>query len=436
MKIAFYLDNKGNPDADYSNPYGVNPGIGGTQYMIWLISSYLNDVYTDLDIVLLANAVNNMPQNLKCIKSNTYIDALKKAKEIKADILVCRGPYIEKAFYSEAEKSSIKIIIWNHNFEKYEAANYMAKCSAVRRCVCVSKEQYDRLCDHDIFPKSTYIHNTIFLSEYEKLKRSLSEGKNVCYLGGLYKEKGFLKLAANWRRIEKKVPGIQLYVIGGANLYDHKAKLGKYGLADEKYEQKFIKYLVNKDGQVKPNIHFMGVVGGVEKLNIMKRMDVGVVNPKGAAETFCIGAIEFQALNVPVVTIKKYALIETVCHGVTGLLFKTKFGFVNNIVKLLKNKELNIKMGMQGSAFVKQKFNISDISKKWYELLADVYNDADYKPSENFTNMANCAKWIRVINSKIKKYIPCIPSILAYEAVPRKGKQLIHIICDKERTKK
>lgn len=40
MKICFYFDNSRRPDIDYSNPENGNPGIGGTEYIIWSVSYY------------------------------------------------------------------------------------------------------------------------------------------------------------------------------------------------------------------------------------------------------------------------------------------------------------------------------------------------------------------------------------------------------------
>lgn len=41
MKVGFYLENKNTRNIDYSNPENGNPGIGGSEYMIWTISYYL-----------------------------------------------------------------------------------------------------------------------------------------------------------------------------------------------------------------------------------------------------------------------------------------------------------------------------------------------------------------------------------------------------------
>ena len=417
MRVAFYLDNTSHNKIDYSNPEGGNPGIGGSQYMFWIISYYLNKKYPDIELYLFAENIEKMPSEIRCCKVNDIIDVVKTAHEKSIDIIVCRGPHLKKDFCKELEKNNIKCIVWSHNFENYENAKLIAECGNIKRNVCVGKEQYDRLRDHSIFYKSTYIYNTITFNLYDNVECEKIPN-SVCFLGSLHKAKGFRSLAKVWPDIEKKVPEAQLFVIGGGNLYDKSAKLGKYGLAVEKYEKSFIKFLTDSDRKIKQNVHFMGVVGGNEKLELMKKSCVGVVNPTGVGETFCIGAIEFEALNVPVVTIRKYSLVETVCDKITGLLFKNNKEFVQNIVALLKNKELREDIEKNGNEFVKNKFSLDTIVNEWYNLLLDVYNDV--KPNQNLQceNMWNNKKWIREANRKVKKIFPFMPSVLWYESLP------------------
>lgn len=423
MKVAFYLDNKSHNRIDYSRPENGNPGIGGSQYMFWIISYYLSKKYPDLDLYLLAENVDKMPSEMKTVKITDIFHAVRLADDERIDVLVVRGPYLDKEFFKEIERTNVKYIVWSHNFENYESVELIADNKNIKRNVCVGKEQYDRLRDHGIFYKSTYIYNTITLNLYEDIKCDKIPN-SVCFIGSLYKAKGFQKLAKVWPKIEKKVPDAQLFVIGGGDLYNKKAKMGRYGLAEEKFEKSFIKYLIDKNGSIKENVHFMGVMGGKEKLELMKKSCIGVVNPTGNGETFCIGAIEFEALNVPVVTIRKYSLVETVCDKVTGLLFKSNSEFVGNIVTLLKNKELRENIGENGNEFVKNKFNLDDIVNQWYNLLLDVYNDVEPNRNLQCENMWNNKKWLREINRRVKKIFSFMPSVLWYESLPGKIKRI------------
>ncbi len=426
MKVVFYLPNSGSAEVDYSNPHGLNPGIGGTQYMIWQISCMLSKEYDDLDITLAADVIKNLPPWMKCVEAVGALTALKKAEEMKADIFVCRGPYLDNSLIKAFRTTALKIIIWNHNYENNSELNEMSKCESIKRCVCVSREQYERLCDHKVFAKSSYIFNALPTAQYIKNKGEKYAEKSVCYIGSLHPEKGFLQLARAFPRLEKKVDDIQMYVIGSGKLYNSNNTMGKYGLAEEKYEKKFIKYLVDKNGSIKDNVHFMGVVGSEDKLKIMNKAAVGVLNPLGK-ETFSIVAVEFEALGVPVVSRKKYAFYDTVSGEKTGLFFNTYNGMVKKITSMLNDIELNKKLGKNGAEFAKR-FDTSIVLQKWHKLLNDVYYDIEQKQESDLHNLLNDKKYLRAINRKIKKFLPFMPSVLWYEDLPRKIKKAIRKI--------
>ena len=54
-----------------------------------------------------------------------------------------------------------------------------------------------------------------------------------------------------WPDVVKQVPDAQLYVIGSGKVYDENAKLGKYNIAEESYEKKFMSYLEQEENLMK-----------------------------------------------------------------------------------------------------------------------------------------------------------------------------------------
>ncbi|MBR0365438.1 MAG: glycosyltransferase family 4 protein [Clostridia bacterium] len=416
MKAAFYLDNKTHGNIDYSDPQKGNPGIGGSQFIIWLVSCSLSEQYSDIEVYLLAENINNMPAGMKCVQVSDVNDAVAKAAEIKADVFVCRGPFLDKSFYDEVNRYGIKTIIWSHNYEYHTQIKYMESCKLIAKNVCVGREQYERLRDTGLYKKSTYIYNTINFPQYNAVSRKTS--KKICYIGSLYRVKGFGRLARVWPEIEKRIPDAELVVLGSGRLYDKKAKQGRYGLAEAEFEREFMRYLTDKDGNIKSNVHFMGVVGGQKKLDIMSEAAVGVVNPTGKGETYCIGAVEFQALEVPVVTVRRYALLDTVNDGKTGLLFSSDREFVDNVVRLAGDEGLNRQMGQYGRQWVNEKFELGKILRQWHDVLIDVYNDTPAHVSYEYHNKGNNLKWLRELNRRVKKVLPFMPSIIWYESLP------------------
>src|SRR5699024_4727723 len=132
-------------------------------------------------------------------------------------------------------------------------------------------------------------------------------------------------------------------VVGSGRLYNRNAKLGTYGIADESYEKEFIKFLIDKNGKILPQVHFHGVLGGEEKLDVMARCAVGIVNPTGETETFGISAIEFEAMGIPVVTRDTGGFRNVVETEKTGFLCNEIDQFVEKIKLLLTWKHDNNK---------------------------------------------------------------------------------------------
>ena len=213
--------------------------------------------------------------------------------------------------------------------------------------------------------------------------------------------KGFHRLAKIWPKVIKKDKSAQLYVLGSGNLGVN-VKLGPLGLASVEYEKKISKYLCDEKGKIIPSVTFYGKVGGDKQRQLMSQAKVGIANPTGIGETFCIVAIEFEALGVPVVSAKKCGLLDTVEDGKAGILSYTDKGLVNAIVRLLYSDDIAQNMGIFGSKDVRNKFSFSKILDKWYSLLNDVYFDKENIPDMSYNYPLNQGKIFREINRCIK----------------------------------
>lgn len=417
MVISFYLDNENHQGVDYSNPELGNPGVGGTQYMFWAIAYYLKKFYNDIQVNILAPYVESMPESINSYKVINIIDSIKVAKEIGSDILVLRGPCNNEELFSLINLYKINIVFWSHNFENWKFVELASKCEYVKRNICVGKEQLDRLRDHEIFMKSMYIHNALDFKIYDPYSKLDKKDKIVGYMGSLTEKKGFHRLAKLWKYIVDQVPEAKLYVIGGGDLYGKKWQLGERNLTNPKYENKLMKYLTTESGEILPSVEFMGVVSGTKKLEILNKLKVGVANPTGIGETFCIVATEYEALGIPVVTIKKNGFLDTIKDKKSGLLFKNDKEFIEYIIKLLNNDNLNYELGEYGKKMVREKFNIEFICSNWYTMLYNVLNNVDNKVDFEAENWFNDYKWIREINRNIRNIpgLRWVPSILWYK---------------------
>lgn len=414
MKVCFFLDNSRISDVNLSSPERGNPGIGGTEFMIWTIGYYLNKLYEEVEVFFLAPNIKLLPQGIKSIQCMNMLDSVRIVKELDNAVLVLRGgKYLKKDLYELIDNLQVKTIMWCHNFENYEYLKLASACKYIIRNICVSKEQYDRLRDHQIFTKSDYIYNALDFNLYNK--NSFSEKENiVCYIGDLRPLKGFHKLAQIWPEIERRVPNAKLYVIGSGQLYDRSEKLGDYGIATKEYEAQFIKYITDDSGEVKKNIHFFGNLAHDEKINVISQSKVGVVNPIAKDETFCISAVEFQALGVPVVSKKNYGLLNTVKNGETGILINNDEQLIKTIVKLLEDNQFSRNLGKNGVTYVDENFNIFDICSRWKEVLQEVEINDKIQKRYSLENYNENFKWLRECNRIFKKIFKRLPALCDY----------------------
>lgn len=417
MKVGFFLDNANYAHFDFSFPGKGNPGIRGTQYMIWTIACFLNSRYSDVETVLFAPVVDTMPPGQPCLRCQSEEEALAAAKRLSLDILVFRTRPQPPAFYAKLGDAGIKCVTWSHNFEDFDQAQAIASSPWIKRNVCVGKQQYDRLRDHPVFAKSTWIFNSIDFENYHECSRA-PKRHIVCYVGTLYVAKGFHMLAKAWKRVRQAVPDAELLVLG-AGIPNASGKMGKYGLASPSYEKRFAPYLLGPDGHWLPGVRFLGNLGGDEKKRVMAESAVGVANPTGKDETFCIAAIEFQALGVPVVSARKNGLLDTVVDGETGLLISNTRQLASAIVELLLQPEKASRLGQKGDRFVREKFGMDQVCARWRELLLDVCEDKSPVPTLDCSHLGNQAKWLREWNRRLQGRGIRTPSVLFFESAAK-----------------
>ena len=135
----------------------------------------------------------------------------------------------------------------------------------------------------------------------------------------------------------------------------------------------------------------------VQKTEIFKNTWVGIANPTALTETFCISAVEMEYAHVPVVSRKKWGLLDTVQSGKTGYLFKTKKEFIECVTALLVDRNLNIKFGDNAHSFVRSTFDADLLITEWIELLDAISKDQPVHYLHVQGNYANDFKWVKKI---------------------------------------
>ena len=397
MKIAIYYDDSGCMNTDLSKPEQGNPGVGGTQFCFLMLMNYLHRSLKTGDELLCYHSNEN---------GNTYYSALNikhvpieklcvQLSEDNVDVALVNVSRLQ-LLYNDIACSKTRFVIWVHNFLTLDLLRMIKSNANVRRVVFVGKEQYDRYIDDEIIRKSSCIVN-MYNAHQDEYFRKEDVKPIVTYTGAIVKGKGFHVLAKEWKAIVQAVPEAQLYVIGGGNLYNRNEILGTYGIASQSYEEEFMPYVTDEQGQVLPSVHFCGILGK-EKVKIYQRTCVGVINPTAHTEICPLSAIEMEACGIPVVSKNWNGMPDVIKNNKTGILAKNSADFRNAVIQLLTNKSMNIEFGKNAKMYIEEKFNPNKLVQEWYTLFTDVCSEVQAVYCPPTCNWSNNFKWLRRVN--------------------------------------
>jgi len=402
--ILFFNNSKINNIEEIKNG---NPGIGGSEYLVLQLFYYLYKI--DPTKFRLITSDNNL-KGKDVIHINDSTEIVDNLVENNIDKLIFIPKDLGNDFYENLNLNKIKCIAWVHNYINYKLIDTLKNNECIKKVVFVGKQHYECYIDDELIKKSTYIYNMVNYVETEYVNPEKKENI-VTYVGSLVKAKGFHRLAKVWKKVIKKVPDAKLYVVGSGKLYDSKSELGSYNIASLKYEKKFIKYLINKDGKIIDSVKFLGLLGN-EKHEVLMNTKVGVANPTGISETFCLSAVEYKQYGIPVVTYNGYGLLDTVYNRIDGLLIKSDKQLTKAIVNLLNDNKLNKQLGKNGYKKGYQKFLPENIINNWVDLIENIDNSVTVKlPNDNYFDDF---KYIKIINYKIKKIFNLKTKSLSY----------------------
>lgn len=409
MKVGIVYDDRFASETDMRFPERGNPGVGGTQYCVGMLIRYLS-MKQDSELTVYQFGNTLLPEGVKKEKVGSLEQCFEMGERTQLDVLIVTHALLPQSCLAQIA-TSLKLIVWVHNYLSYEQTELFSRCPAVKRVVFVSRQLYDIYLDHAICKKADYIFN-MYQNPSEKGFRGAEYGPVVTYLGNIAFVKGFHILARQWSRILKQVPEAQLYVIGNGKLYDKQEKLGSYGIAEEKYEKEFVKYLIDEKGNFLPSVHFCGLMGQ-EKYEIFEKTAVGVM-PSIEPETFGLSAVEMEAYGIPVVVRGKRGLLDISSDKKTGYQFRNDRELARAVVKLLKNRQLNRKLGNGAKKLVEDKFAPSAITAQWCEVINDVSKGmpAKYHKPENY--FLRQLKFVKIFNRQLRKLFPSWPSVMEW----------------------
>lgn len=356
-----------NDEVDIRNPELGNPGLGGTQYNFITLPYYFNKFFPgQIEWSLLFSKRLLIPEHIiqHTYNSQNQLSDLLAANQF--DFVIWR-PVNDDPVFEAIKASNTSFISWIHNVPDAKTLRLLADLPNIKANVFVGHEALDLVRDHPIINKSTVIYNGFDPRPYFQAQDQIRDPNSVVYLGSLHPAKCFHLLAQAWPKIHSKKPNAKLVVIGSGKLYNHESELGPYGLAEKRYEEQFVNPLLNAKGEIMDSVHFAGLLGE-EKIPIMKKAAVGVINPHGKSEICPGSAIEFQACETPVVAGARFGNLDVIVANETGLLVKSNQELIDGICELLDDEPKRNQLGKNGKNFITEKFSQESTVNQWKSL--------------------------------------------------------------------
>lgn len=410
IKLGIFFGNAGTKDKDCTQIVSNNPGISGTPYMFCLVSYLLSVRNNNIDVTLMPTNEGHYSKAIKTICAENLNQAYKICEEQGMDYLL----FNHQEHYSKENQEiffqpgKTKLIVWCHNFAECKALSFYHRSPNVCRIITVGREQMDLYRDHAAFLKSDYIYNAISLpalnTETLNVQPFWQRRNIVTYMGAVIQGKGFHFLAKIWKEVLKKVPDAELYVIGSGKLYGD-AKLGKWKLAEEHYENSFMKYLT-EDGKLLPSVHLMGLMGN-EKMDILCRTKVGVPNPSGLTETFCVCGIEMQMAGARIAAYECAGYLDTISNGT---IFRKRDDLAKTIVSELRRNDNDYEQAID---HINRNFSQEIIISDWERLLTEcIPQEKHLHPIYPLHNPSFKLKSIKDKLRRIKTSMPFLYNVL------------------------
>jgi len=416
MRLAFFLDNRGIAGhGALPDPSRGNPGIGGTEYAFLAVVRLLQG--WPLPPLLLLTA----PQLVEGIDPAcvAVVPGLAGALEAAQGCvgLVFRPGFATAADWEALEHSPVPLLLWLHNLGCDQQGRY-ERLAAVRRWLLVSGAQLDAFRHSRLARRAVVLPNPVAVPPAQRLPRSLelaTAATDLAYVGALTPFKGFDRLAGQWAAIARACPEARLRVFGGADLYGARAASGEL----TPYER-HCRQLLQRGGCVE-RVVFEGSCG-LERYSALERVAVGVVNPSGRDETFCLAAAEFSACGIPVLAPRRHALIHTVQHQRTGVLVESDQQLAAEAIALLRNPQRAWALGAAGQRFVQQAFGPEAVQRAWLRLAQELEQGYAPQPVPVSTPWWHEQRWLRQLWGQ-GLVLPGWPSWPVLKALLKRGLQ-------------
>lgn len=224
--------------------------------------------------------------------------------------------------------------------------------------IAVSEAIKKRAIEYGINEKKiTVKYIGIDTNKFKINNKDIKERKKILFIGRLVEKKGIIYLLQAYLLVCQRLPSIshELVVAGDGKQYTEAVHFAE---------------------ENNLNVKFLGAISHEEVYRQLSTARVfclpSICAKNGDREGLPTVILEAQAVGIPVITSAHGGATEGIIDGVTGFSFPEKNveELARLLIKLLKNDELVEKMSAEAVKFVRNKFDISECTKK-LELLYD-----------------------------------------------------------------
>ncbi len=353
---------------------GSNPGVGGTDFTSIRSAFLLANAKPEWMIVLVNTVQINIEESSSKVKQEFFenpSDFFESLIDDESFVVIAPALLLKRVNIGVLKKIESHIVCWSRHPFDIESSR-LASTVGLQSVVCVGNYQF--FSNKNIKSQIHFIQN-IFISPKCDFSRNRKPPNikqiNIVHLGALVPGKGFSKIAKAWRHLKESFPGVKLHVIGSSATY---GKNPEFDLipTSKSYAQEILKFIPEEDIR-NGEVIFYGNLG-TEKIDIISKCDLAILNPTGWSEAFPASVLECMSCGLPVIASDDYGMSdamrffpELVIQGHKKIVDKVRF----TVEDPLRYQELQ-----QRSLSVAQWFESQNdlVITRWIRLIESISN--------------------------------------------------------------
>jgi glycosyltransferase involved in cell wall biosynthesis len=199
--------------------------------------------------------------------------------------------------------------------------------------------------------------------------------RRTVFAGHLGENKGAHRVLEMWPHVREQLPDATLVIAGSGRLYGDKRALGPLSVAAPDFEARYLRPLVGRFGSLEASgIRMAGLLAPSALRDLYGESALGFANLNwdGQTETFCCSAVEMLASALPVFSVARGSLPETIGRSGGAFLMESPDlrAAATEVVRLLRAPERLAAAGQTARRYVRTRYTLAATLDHWERLLS------------------------------------------------------------------